>query len=144
MSTVRNCSKRFAIAVVLVSLVCLGASGAVAENSRTLTKKQLKMLLATANTPADQQKLASYYHEKARQLTAKAQEFAAQADFLATHPLLGQPAPIESKHGISCQCTSHYRYFSKLYAQEANDSEALAAHHDQLAQEYLNRSQAQK
>jgi len=77
-------------------------------------------------TPADQERLAAYYREKAEHLRAKAQEFAAQADYLAT-----QPATIESKQGISCHCTSHYRYFSKLYAQEAKDAETLAAQHEQ-------------
>jgi len=47
------------------------------------------MLLATANTPADQQKLASYYHEKARQLTAKAQEFIDQASAIVEESKTG-------------------------------------------------------
>jgi hypothetical protein len=59
---------------------------------------------------------------RAQRLTEKAQKFSAQADQLAT-----QPATIESKQGISCNCASHYRYFSKLHAREAKDSEMLAA-----------------
>jgi len=43
-----------------------------------------------------------------------------------------RPASIELKQGISCNCTSHYRYLSKLYAQEAKDSELLAAQQEQL------------
>ena len=59
----------------------------------------------------------------------------AEADHLAT-----QPATIESKQGISCNCTAHYRYFSKLYAQEAKDAEMLAAHHEQLVEGYKSGS----
>jgi hypothetical protein len=33
--------------------------------SQTLTKKELKTLLANAETSTDQQKLAAYYHGKA-------------------------------------------------------------------------------
>lgn len=111
----------------VIWLAC-GSATAVAEDSATLSKKEFKTLLTSAHTPANEQKLAAYYHSKAQRLTAKAQEFSAQADILAK-----QPATIESKQGISCQCTSHYRYFSKLYAQEARDLEVLAAQHDQLA-----------
>ena len=53
--------------------------------------------------------------------------------------LAKQPATIESKQGISCNCTSHYRYFSKVYAKEAQESEALAAQHEKLAQERADR-----
>ena len=79
-------------------------------------------------TPADQERLAAYYRGKAEHLRTKAQEFAAQADYLAT-----QPATMESKQGISCNCTSHYRYFSKVYAQEAKGAEMLAAKHEQVS-----------
>src|ERR1700682_6491211 len=98
---------------------------AAPETPASLSKKEMKTLSAT---PANHERLAAYYREKAEHLTAKAQEFAAQADYLAT-----QPATIESKQGISCNCTSHYRYFSKLYAQEARDAETLAAQHEQLS-----------
>jgi len=112
----------------LALLACTVVVPAVAQTPPNLSNKELKTLLATAKTPADQEQLAAYYRDKAQHLRAKAQEFSAQADYLAT-----QPATIESKQGISCNCTSHYRYFSKLYAQEARDAETLAAQHEQLS-----------
>ena len=121
---------RLAILTAL-SMALLAGTGvvrAVAETPTSLSKKELKTFSAT---PADQERLAAYYRNKAERLRAKAQEFSAQADYLAT-----QPATIESKQGISCNCTSHYRYFAKRYAQEAKDAETLAAQHDQLAQDY--------
>jgi hypothetical protein len=123
----------------LALLVCILPAAVAGENLPTLSKKELKVLLATAKTSADEQKLAAYYRDKAQRLTAKSEEFAKQADFLAT-----QPATVESKQGISCNCTSHYRYFSKLYAEEAKDSQILAAQHDQLAQQNLSKERAQK
>jgi hypothetical protein len=103
-----------------------------------MSKKELKTLLATAKTPSDQQRLAAYYRDKAQHLRARAQEFSAQADSMA-----GLPAVLESKQGIGCQCAFHYRYFSKLYAQEAKDAEALAAKHRQLAEDYQSKAAQQ-
>jgi hypothetical protein len=117
-------------AVFLAVLACTVVVGAAADTPASLSKRELKTLLATARTPADQERLAEYYRDNAQHLRAKAQEFSAQADYLAT-----QPATIESKQGISCNCTSHYRYFAKQYAQEATDAEKLAAEHDQLARD---------
>jgi hypothetical protein len=116
-------------AICLVLFACTLAGTlvvpAVGQTPPSLSKKELKTLSAT---PAGQERLAAYYRDKAEHLRAKAQEFSAQADYLAT-----QAATIESKQGISCNCTSHYRYFSKVYALEAEDAETLAAKHDQLS-----------
>jgi septal ring factor EnvC (AmiA/AmiB activator) len=98
---------------------------ATAQTSVRLSKAELKTL---ATTPEGHQRLAAYYRGKAQHLREKAQNFSKQADYLAT-----QPATIESKQGISCNCTSHYRYFSKIYAHEAEDADALAARHERLA-----------
>lgn len=123
------------LAMFLALLACTVVVAAAAQTAPSLSKKELKTLLSTAKTPADQKRLAEYYRDKAQQMMAKAQEFSAQADYLAT-----QPATIESKQGISCNCTSHYRYFAKQYAQEATDAKKLAAEHDQLAQDYRSKA----
>jgi hypothetical protein len=123
------------ISVVALSLVLLCSLAAAGETKATLSKEELKTLLANANTPADHEKIAAYYHEKAMHLNAKAQEFSAQADILAT-----QPATVESKQGISCLSTSHYRYWAKIYTEEAKNSEALATQHDQIAKGYRSTS----
>jgi hypothetical protein len=115
----------------VVAFTLLGCSLSVAaEKSGTLSRKELKNLAASKN-PADQQQLAEYYKDKARGLTTKSEEFAKQAEILAK-----QPATIESKQGISCNCPSHFRYFSKLYAQEAAEAQAEAERRERLAQEY--------
>jgi hypothetical protein len=137
--THHNFGRGIALAVIsLVLLTCTVEVRAAAQTPASLSKKELKTLLATAKTSADQERLAAYYRDKAQQLRAKAQEFSAQADYLAT-----QPATIESKQGISCNCTSHYRYFSKLYAQEAKDAETLAAEHYQLARAHKSKAAQQ-
>ena len=100
----KNKQHKFArrMALVVLSLVVLsGALGieATAETSASLSKKELKTLLTTAKTPADHQRITAYYRSKSQRLTAKALEFSAEADRLAT-----QPATVESKQGISCNC----------------------------------------
>jgi hypothetical protein len=126
-------------AISFVLLACVSSVVMAADSQPTMSKKELKTLLATAKTPADQQKLAAYYRDKAQRLTAKSQEFSAQADSMAA-----LPAVFESKQGVGCQCPFHYRYFSKQYAQEAKDAAALAAQHEQLAQEYEAKAIQQK
>ena len=121
-----------ASAVVLALLACTLTVQATAATPVNLSKNELTTLSAT---PAGNERLATYYRDKAQHLRDKAQEFSAEADHLAT-----QPAMMESKQGISCNCTAHYRYFSKLYAQEAKDAEILAAHHEQLAEGYKSGS----
>lgn len=68
------------VGVVLALLSLLQDQRSIVGNSQTLTKKELKTLLANAKTSTDQQKLAAYYHEKSLLLTAQAQDFAEPAD----------------------------------------------------------------
>lgn len=131
-TTHRNFGRFTSLAALFLALLVCTSAVQAAEASPSLSKKELKSLSAT---PAGHERLAAYYRERAQHLRAKALEFSAQADYLAT-----QPATIESKQGISCNCTSHYRYFSKIYAREASEAETLAAHQEQLAQEYQSRS----
>jgi hypothetical protein len=137
----KNIYRRFERVAILalVLLACTSSVVIAADGQPTMSKKELKTLLATAKTPANQQKLAAYYRDKAQRLTAKSQEFSAQADSMAA-----LPAVFESKQGIGCQCPFHYRYFSKQYAQEAKDAAGLAALHEQLAQEYEAKAVQQK
>src|ERR1700687_3668435 len=133
MTTTHHAFGRLAVLTLsLALLACTVVVRAAAETPTSLSKKELKTFSAT---PADQERLAAYYRNKAERLRAKAQEFSAEADYLAT-----QPATIESNEGISCNCTSHYRYFAQGYAQEAKDAETSAAQHNQLAQDYRSKT----
>lgn len=132
--------RRATLAVLsLVLFSCTLVPRAAADSSSSLTKKDLKTLLATAKTPADHARLASYYRDQARHLRAQEEEFSAQAASLAT-----QPAAVEgkcgrsflSKQGTSCNSASHYTYFAKESAKKAKDAETLAAEQQQLAENH--------
>jgi hypothetical protein len=123
------------LSLVLFSLTLV--PGAVAETSPSLTKKELKALLATAKTPADHARLAAYYRDQAQNLRQQEQEYSAEASSLAT-----QPSAVEgkctrsflSKQGASCNSASHYSYFAKECAKKAKDAETLAAQQQQLSE----------
>src|SRR6266850_6260853 len=53
----------------LALIACTLQVGAAAQSSPMLNKKELKLLLASAKTSADKQKLVSYYRAKAERLT---------------------------------------------------------------------------
>src|SRR5580704_9133826 len=84
----KNIYRRFERVAILalVLLACTSSVVIAADGQPTMSTKELKTLLATAKTPADQQKLAAYYRDKAQRLTAKSQEFSAQADSMAALP----------------------------------------------------------
>jgi hypothetical protein len=137
MTNLRNFS-RFAVSVALVVSLCGFVSAAATQPN--LSARELKTLLATAKTPSDHQKIAAYYHDRARHLNAKAQEFSAQAALYAN-----QPATIQSKQVTSCICPEHFEHFAKLFAQEAQESETLAAKHEKIGQDTLaNNPEKQK
>jgi hypothetical protein len=131
-------TRRMTLAVLSLVLLSLTlVSGAAADTSPSLTKKELKALLATAKTPADHARLAAYYRDTAQHLRAQEQEYSAQAASLAT-----QPAAVEgkctrsflSKQGTSCNSASHYSYFAEECAKKAKEAEALAAQQQQLSE----------
>jgi hypothetical protein len=128
----RTSSKNLWMSGIIFALLigCAGiATADETESSTNLSKQEVKAL-ASSKTAADHQRLAAYYHGRARALNVKAQDYAAQAEAPT-----GQPN-LESKQGTSCNCPSHYRYFSRLYTQEAQEAEALAAQHEQEALRY--------
>jgi hypothetical protein len=129
---------RMILAVLSLVLFFLAlVPGAAADNSSSLTKKELKAFLATAKTPADHARLAAYYRDTAQHLRAQEKEYSAQAASLAT-----QPAAVEgkctrsflSKQSTSCNSASHYSYFAKECAKKAKDAETLAAQQQQLSE----------
>ena len=126
-TAIRTMKRLVAPFVFLALLYGVSPAGADADDGSRLSGKQLKGLLATARTAEDHQRIAAYYRDQAQRLSAEAQEFSERAAYLAT-----QPATIESKQGIGCNCTSHYRYFSKIYSQQAREFEQKAAQEEEV------------
>lgn len=121
-----------AVTLVLLTMLFVSAVYSMAAQSQPVSsKKELKALLATANTPAEHLRIAAYYRDKAQRLTASSTKHSELAAIYAKNP----PFPaIESKHGIAfAQGAPHCRYWAKLEADEATKAEAIAVRHEEMA-----------
>jgi len=107
------------------------AAIAAGNKTEVLSKKELKVLLRTAREPPEHRKIAEYYQEEARRLTASSKEHSQMAEIYAKNP----PFPaMESKHGSSFgQGASHCRLWAQLDLEQAKEAEALAALHEGMA-----------
>jgi hypothetical protein len=104
---------------------------AAAQNQRTISTKQLKVLLKTASEPADHQKIADYYRQEAARLTQEAKQHADLAKLYTENP----PYPgMVSKHGTDFgQGAPHCQHWAELDEQQAKEAEALATLHENMA-----------
>ena len=127
MKSLRSVARLVPVVAVSVALLC--GLAAAAESGPTLSKKELKTLLATAQTPSDHQKIAAYYSDQAKRLNAKAQEFSAQADV----PMPRSLQRWNPSRGFRPCPPAISAIGQSVYAQEAKDSEALATQHDEVA-----------
>ena len=105
---------------------------ALAQSSKPISKKELKVLLKTAKDPADHRKIAEYYRQEAQRLTARSNGHAAEVGPLTQSRTF---AAMESKHpGAYGPTPSHCRYWANEYAAEAEKATKLAVLHEGMAQ----------
>ncbi len=128
-------SNRINSLVAVLSLVAILASfipqSYAAEAEKSLGKKEVKALIATAKTPAEHRRIANYYREEAARLTANANEHVAMAEEYAKNPTF---AAMEVKQKQSFEPgDSHCRRWAELYNKQAKGAEALAALHEDMA-----------
>jgi hypothetical protein len=118
------------IALALSSFVPVAMA---AKNKPVLSKKELKVLLRTAQEPPEHHRIAEYYRQEAQRLTASAKEHTELAEIYAKNP----PFPaMEAKHGSSFgQGASHCRLWAQLDAEQAKEAEALAVLHEDMAKQ---------
>lgn len=119
------------LAVLAITTVALSSFVATssAQVNKSITKKELKVLLKTAKEPAEHRKIAEYYRQQAQKLTADSKEHEDLAKIYAEHPehpSMGSRAPFG-------QGAEHCHKLAQLRDQEAKEAEALAALHDDMA-----------
>jgi uncharacterized protein (DUF305 family) len=93
-----------------------------------LSKQQLNTLIATANTPADHERIAHYYHAKALDYLAQAKEHEAMVAAYKANSSL-------SNDKNQASTISHCEYFVTTFKALADNSQALAASHERMAKE---------
>jgi len=111
---------------MLISIVPMRS--VAAENSEKLSMKELKVLIATAKTPAEHRRIAAYYHHQANDLKAKAKDHEEMAAIYQKQPL-----SFEGKFPYGTVGYSHCRTFADLFAKQAKEAEALASFHEEMA-----------
>ncbi len=117
-----------ALAMITLAASTFLAPASLAETAKsTVSKGELKVLLRTAKSPSDHQKIADYYVAEAVRLNATSKQHAALAEIYAKNP----PFPaMELKHGsLSIESAGHCRRMAELDAEEAKEANALAALH---------------
>jgi hypothetical protein len=120
-----------ALLTLTATLLSLIPASFAADSEKSLSKKEVKALIATAKTPAEHRRIASYYREQAVRLTANAKEHVAMAEEYAKNPTF---AAMETKQQASFgQGASHCRRWADLYNQQAKEAEALAVLHEDMA-----------
>jgi len=100
------------------------------KSSDLLTPKQVKRLIAKANTPADHLKLQRHFMALAAKYEADAIEHAAEADAYRKNSSF-----LDSKHPVSPGTAAHCDRFAELDREAAKEARDLAAAHEHMAAE---------
>ena len=125
-----NLNRTVASSMVLALLMAIsaGQAAAVEPKSGELTSKEVKTLVATANTPAEHMKLAGHYSALAAKHEAEAQEHEALAEQYTKNP-----TGHEQKHPMSGQTAAHCKLFAEHCHSAAKEMKAMAAAHEDMA-----------
>jgi hypothetical protein len=99
-----------------------------ANSSDLLTSKQVKALIATANTPADHVKLQKHFLAVAAKYEADATEHAAEAQAYRKNPSF-----MESKNPAGPGTAAHCDRFAQLDREAAKEARDLASAHEHMA-----------
>jgi hypothetical protein len=107
------------------SVSAFSVSMSAATPKVDLSKKQVKVLTATAKTPEDHLKLAQYYDQRAELLLAKSKEHEEMAEASRKNPMSGGKFfPMSVGH---CESTA------KSYRQDAQKMKEVADEHRAMA-----------
>jgi hypothetical protein len=93
-----------------------------------LSKQQLNTLIATANTPAEHERIAQYYQAKALDYLAQAKQHEAMVAAYKANSTL-------SNDKNQASTISHCEYFVTTFKALAENSQDLAGLHERMAKE---------
>ncbi len=115
-------------AFVMTATVLAQTPSAQQPKPEHLSKQQLNILIATAKTPAEHQRIAQYYQAKALDYLAQAKEHEAMVAAYRANSSLSTEKNWASTIG-------HCEYFGETFKALAANSEELAALHERMANE---------
>ena len=140
MKSVHRILSTVAVLATLAALSLISAhSVAQDKKSPVPTRKELVTLLKTAKEPPEYRRIAAYYRQEAARLMRSTKEhLELAAIYRERHPF----AAMESKHGDAFgQGASHCQKFADLAKEEAQEAEALATLHEDMAKEAEQKQQ---
>ena len=103
-------------------------TASTAKSSDLLTSKQVKALIATANTPADHMKLQKHFLAVAAKYEADAIAHAAEGQAYRKNPSF-----MESKNPAGPGTAAHCDRFAQLDREAAKEARQLASAHEHMA-----------
>ena len=116
-----------ALTLIGFGVVAVRPEAAVQSQSKTekkMSSKELKQLIQNAHTPADHQRIASYYRQEAQDLRARAVEHRDLAEAYANKTTYEPPKG---------EWLQHCRNFAASFDSAAKEADALAALHTKMA-----------
>ncbi len=116
------------IFVLLIASLLMTMAGQATESAKLLSKKEVRNLIANANTPADHNKLANNYRLQAEKLDAEANEHAEMAKIYRERPSLAA-----SKHPMGPDTAPHCEYWADSLRKAAVEARALSTAHADMA-----------
>lgn len=116
----------------LLKTPCLTALGSFSAGAKdkTLSKNEVKSLIASAETKADHERIAQYFDSEAAKYDAEAKDHGELAEVYRKNP----PSP-PTKFPGSQQSFDHCNSLSNSLSKAAEDARALAAEHRAMAKE---------
>ena len=96
------------------------------EKPEHLSKQQLKALIATAKTPAEHERIATYYHEQAQDYLAQSKE---HEEMLKAYKQNNSLSNSKSRAGT----IDHCQYFVEKFEEMSTKSQELAKLHEEMA-----------
>lgn len=121
-------SKLRSIAQNLVLLATAALITTPLATAQTLSKAELKKLVATASTPQDHERIAKHFDAKAAQYETDAKD---HEELAAEYK--ANPTGHEQKHPMTGLTAEHCLYFAKEARRAAEEARKVAADHRAMA-----------
>jgi len=123
----KTTNRKLQVVLTIVSLMFLTVGSTAAGQRPSLSKKEVKALIASAKTKEDHLKLADYYKAETERLEAAAKDHDEMAEMYRKNP-----TPMAVKHPEAIG-EGHCHEMARRYREAAAKAQELAAMHEQLA-----------
>jgi len=126
----KTAKRKVQMALTIISLtflVLLAAGYTVAGQRPSLSKKEVKALIASAKTKEDHLKLAEFYKTEVARLQAEATDHDEMAEMYRKNP-----SPLAVKHPEAIG-EGHCKEIARRFRESASKAQELATMHEEMA-----------